>query len=137
MITHQEALIYTMILVSGADREMQDVELKQIGRMVKTLPAFEGYDANNLPTTARECAALLHQDDGFARCVDLVATALTGRLRETGYLLGCEVAAIDRKVHVEEGGLLRLLRLRLQIDDLTAAALERATSARLAGPDAA
>lgn len=136
MITSQEALIYTMVLVSGADRDMQDVELKQIGRMVKALPAFAGYDANHLPTTARECAAILHTEDGFGRCVALATQVLSPRLRETAYLLACELAAIDRKIHVEEGGLLRLLRLRLGIDDLTAAALERATTARLAPAEA-
>ena len=136
MITPHEALIYTMVLVSGADRDMQDVELEQIGRMVKALPAFTGYNATHLPITARECAAVLHTEDGFGRCVALVAAALSPRLRETAYLMACELAAVDRKIHVEESGLLRLLRLRLGIDDLTAAALERATTARLASAEA-
>lgn len=134
MITPQEALIYTMVMVSGSDRDMTDDELKLIGRMVKSLPIFKDYNANRLPETSRECAVILHAKDGLTRCLDQVAKALPPRLRETAYLLACELSAIDGTVRVEEAGVLGMLRRALQIDHLAAAALERATSVRLA-PD--
>jgi len=137
MISIPEALIYAMVVVSGSDRDMTDDELKHIGRMVKDLPAFAGYKVDLLPDTARECAVVLQLDEGLARCLDLIAQALPPRLRETAYLLACEMAAIDRKVEIEEAGLLRRLRQKLEIPGLEAAALERATMARLAtAPDA-
>ena len=37
------ALIYTMVLVSAADGNMDDKELKAIGDIVRHLPAFEGF----------------------------------------------------------------------------------------------
>jgi tellurite resistance protein len=136
MITPQEALIYTMVIVSGSDRDMTDAELRQIGRMVKSLPVFAAYKADRLTETARECAVILHAKNGLAHCLDQVAKSLTPRLRETAYLLACEMSAIDGEVHAEEAGILGMLRRALQIDHLAAAALERATSARLA-PDPA
>lgn len=132
MITPQDAIIYTMVMVSGADRAMDDVELSHIGGLVKALPVFENYVADRLPDTARECAVVLQTTDGLNRCIALVVEALSPRQRETAYLLACEIAVIDRKVQIEEAGLLRLLRRKLQIDDLVAAALERATNTRLA-----
>jgi hypothetical protein len=136
MLTISEALIHAMVLVSGSDRDMTDIELRHIGRLVKDLPAFADYDVNHLPDTARECAVVLQLENGLDRCLDLIARALPPRLRETAYLLACELAAIDRKVEIEESGLLRRLRQHLDIPGLEAAALERATMARLAtGPD--
>ena len=45
MISHHTALIYTMVLVSAADRRMPDAELRKIGEILGTLPVFEGYDS--------------------------------------------------------------------------------------------
>jgi hypothetical protein len=38
MIDHQTALIYTMVMVSAADRDMTDAELQTIGDIVKRPP---------------------------------------------------------------------------------------------------
>ena len=35
MIDHHTALIYTMVLVSAADRDMTDAELGEIGELVR------------------------------------------------------------------------------------------------------
>ena len=56
MIDHHSALIYTMVLVSAADRDMTDAELHSIGEMVKFLPVFEDYDLQNLTRAANDCA---------------------------------------------------------------------------------
>jgi len=65
MIDHQAALIYTMVLVSAADRNMSDGELRIIGDNVRDLPAFAGYDHGKLTETLGECAALLAGENGL------------------------------------------------------------------------
>ena len=42
-ITHHEALIYTMVLVSAADRDMPDSELESMSDMVAHLPVFRDF----------------------------------------------------------------------------------------------
>jgi tellurite resistance protein len=51
-------------------------------------------------------------------------------LRETAYAVACDVAAADGTLAEEEANLLELLRRRLRVDRLVAAAIERATYAR-------
>ena len=40
MSQHHDALIYTMVIVSAADREMTDAELRRMGQLVTILPVF-------------------------------------------------------------------------------------------------
>lgn len=132
MISHHAALVYIMVIVSAVDREMPDSEFRLIGRLSAQLPAFAGFDRNKLVETAQECAVILNTKDGLDRLLMLVAQALSPNLRETAYLVACEVAAHDRHVPLTEVALLEKIRRALHIDRLTAAALERATAARLA-----
>ncbi len=37
MISHHAALIYTMVLVSAADRDMTDAELRKMGEVISGL----------------------------------------------------------------------------------------------------
>ncbi len=134
MIDHQAALIYTMVLVSAADREMTDPELKTIGDTVRHLPAFAGYDLNHLTDTARECAELLNEKNGFDKVIKLIVEGLPAKMRETAYALSCDVAAADGSVSQEELHLLEMLRHRLQVGRLPAAAIERGTRARYMKP---
>ncbi|MBI3709188.1 MAG: tellurite resistance TerB family protein [Proteobacteria bacterium] len=131
-ISHHAALIYTMVMAAAVDRDMKDIELGQIGRLVKSLPAFLGYDVGQLTDTAKECAVILSTNDGLNRILAMIAEALPHQLRETAYLLACEIAAIDRRVSFEEIQLLHMIRKALHVDPLAAAAVERATVARLA-----
>jgi hypothetical protein len=78
------ALIYTMVLISAANREMSDSELYSIGEIVRTLPAFEGFEVDNLPKTAKNCATMLGGKDGLDAVVRLIRDSLPDRLRETG-----------------------------------------------------
>lgn len=137
LISHHAALVYVMVIVSAVDREMPDAEFRLIGRLSAQLPAFDGFDRSKLVETAQECAVILNSKDGLDRLLALVAQALSPELRETAYLVACEVAAHDRKVPLTEMALLEKIRRALRIDKLTAAALERATAARLAVADAA
>jgi tellurite resistance protein len=130
MIGHHAALIYTMVMVSAADRNMTDRELRAIGEVVGYLPVFENFDRETLPTVTSACAQLLESEDGLDAALEEIRNALPGRLRETGYLLACEIFAADGQASREELRMLELLRDALDIDRLVAAALERSTRAR-------
>src|SRR5260370_38316274 len=93
MIDHQAALIYTMVLVSAADRNMSDAELRIIGDNVRDLPAFAGYDHGKLTETLGECAALLDSENGLEEIFKKIKAALPIPLREAAYALACDVAA--------------------------------------------
>lgn len=133
-ISHHAALIYTMVMVAASDRNMTDVELRMIGDIINGLPVFEGYNGALLPQTAGACAELLDQDDGLDKALDLIKSALPGTLKETAYALACDVAAADLRIQTEEIRLLEILRHRLRVDRLTAAAIERGARARFARP---
>jgi tellurite resistance protein len=130
MINHHSALIYTMLLVSASDRRMTDAELAKMGNVVKTLPIFAGYDPDDLPRTAQECARIINSDDGVDTLIQIIRDALPGALRETGYALACDVIAADPQASREEIKTLEFLRRRLGIDGLVAKALERGARAR-------
>jgi len=130
MIDEQTALIYTMVLVSAADRDMTDAELRMIGDIIGHLPIFRNFDSEKLPAVAASCADLLADADGLDRAFDQIKEALPGRLTETAYALACDIAAADGDVQQEELRLLEMVRHRLEVDRLTAAAIERGARAR-------
>jgi tellurite resistance protein len=129
-IDHHTALIFTMVLVSAAEGEMTDAELDTIGRQVRYLPVFKGFDKERLPEVGRQCAELLRDEDGLSLATDMIAEALPKPLRETAYALACEVAAADGALAIEELELLGMLRQELGVDRLVAVAIERTTYAR-------
>jgi tellurite resistance protein len=128
-VSQHEALIYAMVTLSASDSKMTDRELAKIGDVVRGLPAFADFDAERLIPTAEACGALLQQDDGLDRVLDVVA-ALPHRLHETAYALAVEVAAADLHVEQEELRFLQMLRDRLEIDKLAVAAIERSAQVR-------
>ncbi|MDO8605442.1 MAG: tellurite resistance TerB family protein [Phaeospirillum sp.] len=130
MISHHAALIYVMVMVSAADRNMTDAELHLIGEVVSFLPIFRDYDPALLPRTTAACAEMLDSDDGLDRMLEVIKGSLPPRLRETAYALACDVAAADGAPHQEALRLLELFRIHLGIDPLVAAAIERAARAR-------
>lgn len=132
MIDLQTALIYTMVLVSASDNDMTDAELGMIGDIVQHLPAFVGFEAENLPKVAGLCVDQLSEDDGLDDMLDEIAAALSDRFRETAYALACDIVAADGNASQEELRLLELLRHRLGIDRLIAAGIERGARARFA-----
>ena len=125
-----EGLIYTMVLMSAADSDMTDQELRVIGGIVRHLPVFHDYDEAGLPATAAACAELLAEEDGLDRAIDVIKGALPQNLRETAYALACDVVAADGEANQEELRLLEILRHRLDIDRLIAAGIERGARAR-------
>ncbi len=132
MIDQQSALVYTMVLASAADSDMTDPELEMIDGLVRHLPVFEGYDAASLPSAASACVDLLAGPDGLDTLLDTIRDNLPERLHETAYALACDIVAADREASQEELRLLEMLRHRLDVDRLVAAAIERGAGARFA-----
>jgi len=132
MVDPQSALIYAMVLVSAADRDMTDSELHTIGEVVKQLPVFRGFDSAQLTATAQDCAKLLGEADGLEKTLEMIAGSLPRHLHETAYALSCDVAAADGEASQEELRVLQLLRHRLKVGRLEAAAIERGARARFA-----
>ncbi|HLI12336.1 MAG TPA: tellurite resistance TerB family protein [Alphaproteobacteria bacterium] len=130
MTNHHDALIYTMVLASAADDDMTDAELRTIGEIVSYLPVFKDFDRDRLPAVARECAGLLADPKGLDRALAAIKRNLPAKLRETAYALACDVVAADGQASQEELRLLELIRDRLGIERLAAAAIERAARVR-------
>ncbi len=130
MIDTHAALIYIMVLVSAADGDMTDAEMRTIGEMVQFLPAFRNFDRQALPKAAAECADLLNNEQGFDRAIAVIKGTLPKRLRETGYALACDVAAADGRLGTEVARILEIIQEALEIDQLIASAIERAARAR-------
>ena len=130
MIAPQDALVYTMVVMSAADRTMTDSELSTIGDIVKHLPVFDGYDENRLPQVAADCMAYLEDEDGIDKLLELISSSLPEKLYETAYALACDVAAADGSASQEELRLLEMIRYCLPVGRLPAAAIERGARAR-------
>jgi tellurite resistance protein len=129
-LDHHAALIDTMVLVSASEGQMSDRELETMGRIVRHLPVFRDFDLESIAAVGRACADLLNDDDGLDIALDRIARALPPPLRETAYALACDVAAADGQPAETELRMLELIRHRLNIDRLIAAAIERAARAR-------
>jgi uncharacterized tellurite resistance protein B-like protein len=132
MLSKHAALIYVMIMVSASDRKMKESELSRIGAIVKRLPIFQDYDVTRLPQTAEACAETLAGEDGMNHALDAIAQSLSPTLRDTAYALALEVAAADRRLNLEELGLLQLVAEHLDIGPETAEALEKSVAIRYA-----
>jgi tellurite resistance protein len=127
---HHSALIYTMVLMSAADRDMSDAEMSSIGDMVGHLPVFRDFDRDQIAKTAASCVDLLSSTDGLDAVLKKISETLPEKLRETAYALACDVAAADSTMTDEEIRLLELIRFELKIGRLVAAAIERGARAR-------
>ncbi len=126
----EQALIYTMVTMSGVEGRINTVELAEIGHIVKHLPIFKHFDGHRLTTVAQEAGEILQEPEGLTTILALVAEALPKKLRETAYALAVEVAASDLAVGKEELRFLAMLRDALDLDKLVTAALERSAIAR-------
>jgi tellurite resistance protein len=131
-LNEHSALIYVMVIVSAADGAMSDRELRAIGALVKSLPAFQRFEEHSLIPISQECAAMLREPDALDSVLRLVGEALPATLRETAYALALDIAFTDQRVMIEEIRVLEILRRALGLDRLVAAALERAARARYA-----
>ena len=130
MLDPHGALIYTMVIVTGAESRISTAERNIIGDIVGHLPVFRSFDRGKLATHLNDCAELLSKDDGLDETLDAIKAALPQRLRETAYAIACDLIASDGSATQDELQILELLRERFEIDRLIAAAIERGTRAR-------
>ncbi|RAI57525.1 tellurite resistance TerB family protein [Roseicella frigidaeris] len=126
----QEALVCAMVLMAASDRNMTDAEVGAMSRLVQELPVFSDFHPSNIASVTETCLNLLKREDGLDRAMALIGDALPQRLRETAYLLACEVAAADGEASQGELQFLQDLRIALDLDRLIAGAIERAAKAR-------
>ena len=129
-ISTEQALIYTMVTMSGVEGRINTTELAEIGHIVKHLPAFRHFDEARLTTVAQEVGEILAEPEGLKAVLGLVKEALSPKLRETAYALAVEVAASDMAVGKEELRFLAILRDTFELDKLVTAAIERSAIAR-------
>ncbi|OSQ44221.1 hypothetical protein THS27_08515 [Thalassospira sp. MCCC 1A01428] len=134
VISHQDALIYTMVMVSAADNDITDAELSAMARRVRYLPIFAGFDSERLTEVTRDCAARLGEEDGLDNTLVLIRDALSKKMRETAYVFACEIVLSDGEISQEELRILELIRHRFDIDRLVGSAIERAMAARYLRP---
>ena len=130
MLDHHRALIYTMVIVSAADSELPDAELRIIGDIVRDLPVFRDFDRNELPRVLNDCTELMSREDGLEETLKAIKAALPAKLRETAYAIACDLVASDGEASQEELRILELIRHRLNHERLVAAAIERGARAR-------
>lgn len=127
----QEALVCTMVLVAAAETGgITDREVGVMTALVKTLPVFEGFSADQLQHAADSAVALLREEDGLTHAGKLIRDSLEPRLRETAYTLACEVVAADRVHGQRILQMLEFLGSELGLDTLVVSAIERGTRAR-------
>ncbi|MCR9176675.1 MAG: tellurite resistance TerB family protein [Alphaproteobacteria bacterium] len=134
MITHHIALIYAMVVGAAADEALADSELDAIHGIVGHLPIFHDFEKGNLAQIAAAATDLLSEPEGLDAAIGLMKSGLPQRLRPTAYALACDVVAADGEATQEELRYLEMLRHELEVDRLTAAAIERGAAARYAKP---
>src|SRR5215469_3022676 len=76
MLDHHRALIYTMVIVSAADSELPDAELRIIGDIVDDLPVFRDFDRHELPKALNDCTELIGRENGLEVTLSTIKTAL-------------------------------------------------------------
>src|ERR1700722_15419487 len=131
MLDPHGALIYTMVIVTGAESNLPPDEVAIIGDIVGHLPVFHGFDRKKLPGHLNDFAELLSRDDGVEATPAAIKETLPPRLRETAYVIACDLIAVDGSATQEELQILDLIRQHLEVDRLIAAAIERGARARV------
>ena len=129
-LNHYDALIYVMVMASAVDSAMSDTELSRIGHITRSLPVFDGFDAERLTDVAHACAEILSGSEGMDIALEIIRDTLPARLYDTAYALAVEIVSVDQKIGKEEIRLLQLFRDRFGLDKLTCAAIERSAIAR-------
>ena len=130
-ISPESALVYIMVTVSASDEQMRDSEVARITGIVEYLPAFRHYNRDKLELDTQTCFAILQsEEEGLDAVLGLVEEATPESHYDLVYALACEVAASDGSLSQEELRLLEMIRHYLNIDRLTAAAIERGTASR-------
>jgi hypothetical protein len=125
-----EALVLTMVLMSAADGGMSDREIGVMSGLVQTLPAFQDFTSTALASVTERATVLLQEEEGLAHASRLICAALSPRLRETAYVLACEVLAGGDGARRRSLDMLEFVRAEFGLDPLITAAIERGVRAR-------
>ena len=110
-----------MVLMAVADRPCPMPSSAMMSRMVQELPVFADFHPAEHRPRDRDLPRPAGREDGLDRAMALIRDALPQRLRETAYLLACEVAAADGEASQAELQFLQDLRIALDLDRLIAA----------------
>ena len=129
MLDPHGALIYTMVIVTGAESRFPPTERTSSATSSAICRCFTASTASKLSGHLNDCADLLAREDGLEATLDAIKAALPQRLRETAYAIACDLVAFDGAATQEELQLLELMRERFEIDRLIAAAIERGARA--------
>lgn len=129
-LTQHDALIFTMVMASAVDNQMNEKELLRIGQLLDVLPVFAGFDKRDLIAVSQRCADILAGPEGLDIALEIIRDTLPATHYDTAYALAVEIMAVDLHILPEEIRLLQLIRDRLQLDKLTCAAIERSAIAR-------
>jgi tellurite resistance protein len=127
--TAQDGLVAAMVLTAAADTSMTDAERDVVAGIVALLPVFRDFPEGRFGQISEVVVQMLTEEDGVDQIMTLVEDTVPEALRETAYALCCDVAAADGTAPIEELRLLEIMRHRLEIDRLAAAAIERAARA--------
>ncbi|RYE09612.1 MAG: hypothetical protein EOP22_08080 [Hyphomicrobiales bacterium] len=126
-----EALIHVMVIAASADAKVSDRELEIISRLVNRMPVFETFDHADLGQVAAQAIDLIKDSSNLDKVLEMVLAALPERLHDTAYAMAVEVATVDLRLEQEELRFLEMIRDGLELDNLTAAAIEASARARL------
>lgn len=128
--TEQDALVAAMVVTAAADTNMTNAERDTVAGIVALLPVFHGFPEGRFGQISEVVVQMLAEEDGIEQLMTLLDEVLPDRLRATAYALACDVAASDGAAVIEELRLLEIMRHRLGVGRLTAAAIERGARAR-------
>lgn len=131
-ISPQTAMVYVMVVAAVADGELKEDEVKTIADTVDMLPIFRSMGSDAARAAISACTDLLEQEDGLDQVLRQIDIALPGHLAETAYALACDVVATDGFASQEELRWLEMLRDKLNVSRLHAAAIEWGTRVRFA-----
>ena len=125
-----EALVCTMVLIAAGDGGITDREIGVMAGLVQTLPVFQDFSTERLQVATNLAVGLLEEDEGLAHAGQLIRDALSPRLRETAYVVACDVFAAEPHASQTLLRMLEFVKNELELDPLVATAIERGTRAR-------
>ncbi|SDZ73031.1 tellurite resistance TerB family protein [Rubrimonas cliftonensis] len=128
--TAQDGLVAAMVLTAAADGSLSNAERDTVAGIVALMPIFRGFSEGRFGEMSDVVVQMLAEEDGIDQILDLLCESVPEHMRDTAYALACDVTAADGFAGEEELRLLELMRYRLDIDRLTAAAIERGARAR-------
>lgn len=126
-----EALIHLMVIAASSDAKVSDRELEIISRLVSRAPVFDNFDRSGLGEVAAHAIDLIKDSSNLEGVMKMVLEGLPERLHDTAYALAVEVATVDLHLEQAELRFLEMIRDGLNLDNLTAAAIETSARARL------